>query len=243
MHAIDDHGVLTISTENQTLEELDSKTLNVPEGDYVVLSLTDTGCGMDEETRDKIFEPFFSTKGDKGTGLGLSQVYGFLTRNDGAIKIYSEPGHGTRFSLYFLRHLASLSEKVSSKPEHESDLEGAGKILVVDDEPQLLLLTEEILKTNGYQVLTANRAKEALEVLESERVDLMITDIIMPEMDGYELAAIVQKKYPEIIIQLASGFADDRHVNLVDEYLHDTLLHKPFNASKLLQRVKELLKA
>ncbi len=243
MHAIEDHGVLTISTENQKLEELDSKTLNVSAGDYVVLSLTDTGCGMDEETRDKIFEPFFSTKGDKGTGLGLSQVYGFLTRNDGAIKIYSEPGHGTRFSLYFPRHYTSLSpDQESGKPEHENDLGGAGKILIVDDEPQLLLLTEEILKTNGYQVITANRAKKALAILEAEEVDLMITDIIMPEMDGYELAAIVQKKHPEIKIQLASGFTDDRHVNLVDEYLHDTLLHKPFNASKLLQRVKELLK-
>ena len=242
MHAIEDHGVLTISTENHTLEELDSKMLNVPEGDYIVLSLTDTGCGMDEETRDKIFEPFFSTKGEKGTGLGLSQVYGFLTRNDGAIKIYSERDHGTRFSLYFPRHFASLTEKVSGKPELKNDMDGEGSVLIVDDEPQLLLLTEEILKTNGYQVITANRAKKALEILEAKEIDLMITDIIMPEMDGYELAAIVQKEYPEVIIQLASGFADDRHVNLVDEYLHDTLLHKPFNASKLLQRVKELLK-
>jgi len=241
MHAIEDHGVLTISTENKTLSELDSKMLNVPEGEYVVINLTDTGCGMDEATKGKVFEPFFSTKGAKGTGLGLSQVYGFLTRNDGAIKIYSEPGHGTRFSLYFPRHLTSPAEQEGCKPENEYNLQGAGKILVVDDEPQLLLLTEEILKTNGYQVLTANRAKVALEILESEQIDLLITDIIMPEMDGYELAAIVQKKYPEVKIQLASGFADDRHVNLVDEYLHDTLLHKPFNTSNLLQRIKELL--
>ena len=114
-------------------------------------------------------------------------------------------------------------------------------ILVVDDEPNSLFVTSQILKDQAYNVITAENAKKALDILEHEHVDILISDIIMPEIDGYQLAAMVKEKYPAIKIQLASGFADNRNAGMVDENLQKSLLHKPFNSQILLQRIRELL--
>ena len=242
LHAMKTGGQLTIQTSNVQLDELSAGILQVDMGDYVLLSISDTGTGMDKNTKDKIFEPFFSTKGDMGTGLGLSQVYGFVERSDGAIKVYSEPGHGTRFTLYFPRHIGSDSENQQTITNNKIDLSGKETILVVDDEPALLGLTTEILGQQGYKVLCAENAKQALEIIEHESIDLLLSDVVMPEMDGYHLAAIVQEKYPNIKIQMASGFSDDRHVDIVDDTLHKNLLGKPFHSQTLLQRIRELLR-
>jgi len=241
MHAIDGNGQLTIRTSNEQLNQMDAQSLALASGDYVLLSITDTGCGMDEATREKIFEPFFSTKGEKGTGLGLSQVYGFVHSSGGAIKVYSEPGHGTRFALYFPRYIESDYKEQSVKENSTVDIKGTETILVVDDEPALLSLSCEILAKHNYNVISAENAKKALEILEYETVDLLISDIIMPEMDGYQLAAVVNEKYPAIKIQLASGFADDRNVGMINESLQKNLLLKPFNSQDLLQRIREVL--
>jgi len=242
MHAIKGNGQLTIQTSNISISKDDAKLLQLDTGDYVSLNIIDTGCGMDEETKNKIFEPFYTTKGEKGTGLGLSQVYAFVERSGGMIKVYSELDHGTRLSLYFPRyHDGNDTEIKSAEKIRIMDLTGTATILVVDDEPALINLSSDILSSKGYRVIAANSGKQALEILETEVVDLILSDVIMPEMDGYQLASIVQEKYPAIKIQMASGFSDDRHLNMIDDSLHKQLLYKPYSAQTLLSKIKELL--
>lgn len=241
MHAIDGTGKLTIRTSNEQLNQLDAQSLGITSGDYVLLSMTDTGCGMDEAIKEKVFEPFFSTKGEQGTGLGLSQVYGFVHSSGGAIKVYSEPGQGTRFALFFPRHNEGDYQEQSTKENNAIDIRGTETILLVDDESALLSLNCEILAQQGFNVISAESAKKALEIIEHETVDLLLSDIIMPEIDGYQLAAMVKEKYPSIKIQLVSGFTDDRNMDMVDKSLQQNILFKPFSSQSLLQRIHELL--
>lgn len=241
MHAIEGSGQLTMRTYNERVSPLDAELLDLEAGEYVAFSLTDTGCGMDKSTRERIFEPFYSTKGDLGTGLGLSQVYGFVTSSGGAIKVYSEPGQGTKFVLYFPRFLEQDDMDESADDQPAIDLDGTETILVVDDEHALLDLTCRMLDQRGYHVLRAESGEQALEILKTESIDLLLSDVIMPDMDGYQLAASVQAQYPSIKIQLASGFADNRNMGMVDERLQQNLLPKPFNSQALLQTVRNLL--
>lgn len=241
MHAMDGEGRLTFQTQNISLNEMEAKFQHLPTGDYVLLSLGDTGSGMDDVTKEKMFDPFYTTKGEKGSGLGLSQVYGFVQRSNGAINVYSELGSGTRLNLYFPRESQSYSQKSSEAVKHDVDLTGSEVILVVDDEPSLVSLCSEILGQQGYRVIGVNSAKQALETLEKESVDLLVSDVIMPGMTGYELAGIVQKKYPAIKIQLASGFNDQSPENHLDNVLRSNMLYKPYNSTALLKRVRELL--
>ena len=241
MHAIENHGQLTIETSNKQINAVEAEGLGLQTGDYVRLSITDTGCGMDQATKEKIFDPFFTTKGELGTGLGLSQVYGFTSRCNGAIKVDSKPGHGSKFTLYLPRYLGEDSYKYQAKIKNSSGLKGKESILVVDDEPALLELTCEILRQREYQAFAANDGKTALHILESEHIDLLISDIIMPEMDGYALAAIVKEKYPDIKIQLASGFSDGLRQDQVDKELAQNVLQKPYDSQTLLKRIRELL--
>jgi len=241
MHAIDGNGQFTIKTTNEQINRMDAELLGLEAGDYVLLRFTDSGCGMDKETKEKIFDPFFTTKGEKGSGLGLSQVYGFVDRSHGAIKVYSESGQGTEFVLYFPRYQQNVHVNEPVEDTSTVDLEGTERILVVDDEPALHKLMFKILSNQGYKVIGAESAKQALDILEHETIDLLISDIIMPDMDGYELATIVQQNYPTIKIQLISGFSDDRHVKLTDDSLHRLLIYKPFNSKTLLTRVRNIL--
>jgi len=235
------NGQLTIKTDNNYFNEMNEKLLQVPAGDYVSLSIIDTGCGMDKATQQKIFEPFYSTKGANGTGLGLSQVHGFVKRSNGTIKVYSEVGEGSEFILYFPRFQGKLRNVKTIKDHPVINMTGNETILIVDDESALLNLCETILKQHGYSTFCAESAKQALEILETESIDLLLSDIIMPEMDGYELASVVQKKYPDIKIQLASGFSDNRHEKIVDDSLHKNIIHKPFISQVLLQKIRSLL--
>ncbi|MCW8931890.1 MAG: PAS domain S-box protein [Gammaproteobacteria bacterium] len=249
MHAMPKGGTLTIYTENVVLSTEQAKLHNLKPGPHVHLSITDTGTGMDDQTRSQIFDPFFTTKDDIGTGLGLSQVYGFVQSAEGAINVYSELDHGTSFSMYFPEYTEKPIQAIKQLSDNETGseiLDGHGEqILLVDDEPSLLLLGEEILNLHGYHVITADSAKIALEKLQlsqtRKKISLMICDVIMPEMDGYELSKIVSEKYPDIKIQLSSGFNDDRHINFVDDSLHKKMLTKPYTSETLLKRVEELL--
>lgn len=245
LYAIDASGQLTIHTANKKIDNINARKLDLLSGDYVLLSITDTGCGMDNAIKDKIFDPFFSTKGEKGTGLGLSQVYGFIERSNGVIKVRSEKGRGTCFDLYFPRYVNNDSKtpkEIDSKIEKNmTDLNGKGTVLAVDDEPALLLLVSEILESHGYIVFCAENAKQALEIIDREVIDLLLSDVVMPAMDGYQLATIVQGKYPHTKVQLVSGFSDKHHKNIGDKSLHENLLHKPYNSQALLTRVRELL--
>ena len=241
MHAIEGHGRLTIQTRNEKLNRLDAHILQLAVGDYVLLSITDTGSGMDTSTKEKIFEPFYSTKGDKGTGLGLSQVYGFVERSNGAIKIYSEPGQGASFMLYFPRHHETSSDDKSEEYKNAVDITGNETILIVDDEPVLRDLASELLGEQGYKIICAKDARQALNILEDKSIDLLFSDVIMPEIDGYQLAATVLEKYPAIKIQLVSGLSDTPNMNMVDDSLHRSMIYKPYNTDILLKRIRELL--
>jgi len=241
MHAIEGNGKLTIKTRNEKINELDARLLSLNAGDYVTLSITDTGSGMDEITREKIFDPFYSTKGNKGTGLGLSQVYGFVARSKGTIKVSTELSHGTKFIFYFPRFHENKNRSQVQEDQYIAYIKGNENILVVDDEPALLELNCKILSQQGYNIFHAENGKQALEILDQKPIDLLFSDIIMPEMNGYELTAIVQKKYPNIKIQLSSGFEDGHHANMVDEKLCQNMLHKPVASQMLLERLRELL--
>jgi len=241
MHAIEGNGQLTIQTRNEKISELEAKQLGLDAGDYVALTITDTGCGMDESTKERIFDPFYSTKGDKGTGLGLSQVYGFVERSDGAIKVYSELGQGTRFVFFLPRHCAGRQDYESKQMDSAVDMSGSETILIVDDELALLDLTCNMLEQKNYRVFCAKSAKQALNILEQESIDLLFSDVVMPGMNGYQLVSIVQEKYPTVKIQLASGFSDDHHADMIDVSLQENLLHKPFSSQSLLKKIRELL--
>lgn len=238
--AMTDVGTLTISTENVYLNREEAKLLGLTVNDYLKLSLLDTGCGIDDETKTHIFDPFFSTKGDAGNGLGLSQVFGFMERSGGTITFDTKPGEGTQFNLYFPRyHIEHHVKKTFDKP-NSPQLIGNENILVVDDEPALRELAKEILNHFGYHVLTACSGKDALDKLATQSVDLMLSDVIMPNMDGFQLAREVSKHYPQIKIQLTSGFSDDKYTGS-DQHLKENLLQKPYSAIELLSSIRLLL--
>ena len=248
MHAMPVGGHLTIHTENSILEDEHARLYHIPSGKYVHITVTDTGIGMDETTKNQIFDPFFTTKGDIGTGLGLSQVYGFVQSSGGAINVYSEVGHGTSISMFFPSFIEHTDAKRTESEANSEILMGHGElILLVDDEVSLLLLGEEILSLHGYQVIKAHSGQEALRLLESKKNDgetvaIMISDIIMPEMDGYQLSKQVSELYPDIRIQLSSGFSDDRHLAHDNDLLHESILSKPYTSNELLKTIEDLLK-
>lgn len=239
MHAINGNGTLNIKTSNLKIEGELSHKLNTSSGDYVSISISDTGCGIDEVAKSKIFDPFYSTKGEMGTGLGLSQVYGFIERSGGFINVNSRVGEGSEFLLYFPRSNEILLSP--TKQSRQSGINGEESILLVDDEPSLLALSKEILSSHGYHVFTADNGINALGILATEKIDLLLSDVIMPEMDGYELAAETQKKYPSVKILLASGYAGSYHEDKVNDALKKQLLHKPYKSDELLGRIRELL--
>ena len=244
MHAINGNGSLTLRTANISANNSNKKHLPfIKKNDYVLLQISDTGCGMDDATKEKIFDPFFTTKGEFGTGLGLSQVYGYVQQSGGTITVDSTPGEGTQFNLYFPRYTATEITNEETTIDNINSFNGNENILLVDDETALLELTSEVIELHGYTTFCAANAHEAMTILENEPIHLMLSDIIMPEIDGYQLAAFVQEHYPSVKIQLASGFSDDRHLKFTDNTLHKSLLEKPYEMVTVLQRIRELLDA
>ena len=242
-HAMSDGGVLTLTTHKRHLTFSEARNRGLAEGEYMELAVTDTGSGIREELQHKIFDPFFTTKGSEGTGLGLSQAYGFMDRCGGAIQVESKVGVGTCFSLYFPRYEGAAAHHAETEgPSLRAPANGE-KILIVDDEPALRELTCEILSIANYKVLVAGDGEAALAILANEPVDLMISDIIMPKMTGYELAKIVSERYPLTKIQLASGYNSEQALKDDQKALHHHILRKPFRSSQLLYTVAELLNA
>lgn len=241
MQAMPGSGTLTLSTNNRKLHGVDAETLNLDAGEYIELSIADTGTGMDEATQARIFDPFFTTK-DEGTGLGLSQVYGFVQSSGGAVKVYSELGRGSRIILLLPRKVVKKDMTMSPNAVNLHDVLGGDEtILVVDDEAALRNLAQEMLTAKGYKVFVAESAVQAIEVLQQQPVELMLCDVIMPGMDGYGLANLVQQQFPGTRIQMLSGFSDDRHLKVIDEKLHAQLIKKPYKSVELLRRIRSLL--
>jgi len=240
-HAMPDGGRLQFITRNEVLGAAAAAELALTPGEYVSLSVVDTGVGMDDETQRRMFEPFFTTKGEQGTGLGLAQVYGFVARSGGAIKVRSHVGQGCALTLYFPRHIATSDVPDAPSPDDTPPLSNGETVLVVDDEPALRELAVEALLTQGYRVLSACDAEQALIMMASEQVDVLLSDIILPGMDGYALAAEVSARYPHIKIQLASGFAGEHIGDALHAELHEQRLEKPYRLTELLQRIRRLL--
>ncbi len=247
--AFTDHGTITISSCNLHLTDDDIKgqTERGP-GDYVALSVSDDGCGMDKSTMANIFEPFFTTKQNgRRTGMGLATVYGIAKQNQGFIEVESEPGHGSVFTIYFPRlltaehdELAPATTAISEKAEKREEPE---TILLVDDEPAALHVCRVMLENEGYRVLVAATGVKAIELAhENEgKIDLLITDVIMPETNGYELAQRMQSKWPTIKCMFISGYTADIIVRrgVVESGLQ--FLQKPFAAAALVAKVRKTL--
>lgn len=244
MHAMPDGGKLTIETRNVVLDATTAQKLNLPSGEFVSVSATDTGTGMTKDVLPKIFDPFFTTKGSQGTGLGLSQVYGLVRRSGGTIDVQSSPGYGSRFLLYFPRTSGTPVEKERIRPADPIVTENgsAELILIVDDEPDMQELARLILATRGYETLTASNGEEALAVLAEQPVQLLISDIIMPVMDGFKLAETVAEQYPETKILLVSGFGiDELEHSATIQALQANMIVKPYRSAHLLNSVRTLL--
>jgi PAS domain S-box-containing protein len=242
LHAMPEGGELRISTVNVRLIAADQQQFGVTPGEYVLLAITDTGIGMDRQTLDRMFEPFFTTKAAGGTGLGMSQVYGLIQQSKGEIQVLSEPGRGTRILIYLPRHLSA--EVTAPPPAAEAcpaPQGGLERILVVDDEPALRAFFREVLAEQGYRVQCAKDAAEALALLEESPPDLLLSDVVMPGMDGYQLALRVHQRHPQVRIQLLSGFSDSHPSGAFAEALYRGRLHKPVRTEALLLRIRQRL--
>lgn len=246
--AMPDGGKLTIRTANVSEREsrLTGHSIMQP-GEYVLCEVTDTGYGMTKEVMDKVFEPFFTTKEvGKGTGLGLSTVYGIIKQTGGYIFPESEPGKGTTFRIYLPRHIPDVDEIDAARHDRRTrvrDLTGTGTVLLVEDEEAVRSFAARALSTRGYKVLQAATGAEALNVLSEHKgnIDLVISDVVMPEMDGPTLLRQLRRRQPDIKIIFISGYAEDAFSKSLGEDDHFVFLPKPFSLKQLAEAVKETL--
>ncbi len=240
-------GKLTIETANVTLDANYARFhAPVKPGDYVMLAISDTGMGMDADTQAHIFEPFYTTKGLKGTGLGLSTVYGIVKQSEGYIWLYSEAGKGTSFKIYLPRFSAT-GETLATQPALAADAEqpspGHETILLVEDEENLRRLARQSLETQGYRVIDAPDGAAAIRISQAHKgpIHLLLTDVIMPGMNGRELANQLSPTRPEMRVLYMSGYTENHigHNGTLDEGV--TLLQKPFTLPALKATVREAL--
>jgi PAS domain S-box-containing protein len=236
-------GTLSISTSVVELDEVYSRQhVGAKPGRYVMLAVSDSGCGMDPETRTRVFEPFFTTKEvGKGTGLGLSMVYGIVKQSGGYIWVYSELGLGTTFKIYLPATEApaeSLQPRVAA-----SAPTGTETILLVEDEDGVRELLEEILTAQGYHVLAASRGVEALQISEllDEDIQVLVTDVVMPHMSGHELAMRLRARRPGLRVLYLSGYTDEAIAHHGDIEVDADFLQKPFTRAALATKVRDVL--
>ena len=241
--AIEGAGKVTIETQNSTLDDTYATTQPdcVP-GPYVVLAVSDSGKGIDAETRAHLFEPFFTTKEvGQGTGLGLATVFGIVKQNQGLISVYSEPGHGTTFKIYLPR--AQTQPVVEEKTAERAVRRGSETVLLVEDEEQVLNLGLRILKQLGHRVLCASTPRAALEIAAGHAgpIHLLITDVVMPVMNGKELRDRLQSSHPELKCLFMSGYTADviAHHGVLDEGV--AFLEKPFTKQILAEKIRAVL--
>ncbi|MHC1729309.1 MAG: PAS domain S-box protein [Syntrophobacteraceae bacterium] len=238
-------GKLTIATENVAFDDTYCmENARFVPGEYLLLAVSDNGCGMDKETLERIFEPFFTTKGvGKGTGLGLATVYGIVKQNNGFINVYSEPGRGATFKIYLPRHKGK-TELVQKTDPGEPAGRGHETILLVEDEPAILGMTRVMLERQGYTVLSASTPGEAirLAVEYPGEIHLLMTDVVMPEMNGRDLAKNLLSYYPNLKRLFMSGYTADviAHHGVLDAGVN--FIQKPFSMKNLAAKLREALR-
>ncbi len=241
-HAMPGGGDLYIKTENVILDENFIVPYQIELGKYIMISVTDTGVGMDEESQQKIFEPFFTTNEmGRGTGLGLASVYGIIKNHGGYINVYSEKGVGTTFNIYLPTSKDQVleQEKVLSK----TVLKGSETILLVDDEDMIVDVAQGILKLLGYNVLTAKGGKEAIQAYKKnqDKIDMVILDMIMPDMNGGEVYVKLKEIDPDIKVLLASGYSLNEQASAILERGCNGFIQKPFNMMDISEKIREIL--
>ena len=238
-------GKLTIETANVELDDtyFRDRCVESAPGHYVVLTVSDTGSGMDKETREHIFEPFFTTKEvGKGTGLGLSTVYGIAKQNNGFIWVYSEPEQGTTFKVYLpeAKKDADMEKKEQSSVDN---LGGSETVLIVEDDDVLRKLAQRVLHSHGYRVLDAENGEDALRVSKEHEgpIHLLLTDVVMPRMGGKELAERLQPLYPQMKVIYMSGYTDNTivHHGILAPELN--FIQKPFTPEGLAHKMRKVL--
>jgi PAS domain S-box-containing protein len=235
-------GNLFLETENITLEDQDTdKPYAIDPGRYVRISVSDTGDGMDKATQERIFEPFFTTKSvGSGTGLGLASAYGIIKNHNGIINVYSEKGHGTSFKIYLP---ASEKQIVKEKAIHEEALGGSEMILLVDDEEMVADIGKDMLEKLGYKIWVAASGTEAIKLFKTnrEQVDLVILDMIMPDMSGGETFNRLKAIKPDAKILLSSGYSLDGQASKIMERGCNGFIQKPFNVKQISRKIREIL--
>jgi CheY-like chemotaxis protein len=236
-------GKLTIECANVELDErYAAEHADAQAGGHVLLTVTDTGCGMDRAVQARIFEPFFSTKGEMGTGLGLATVYGIVRQSGGHIAVHSEPGLGSTFRIYLPRE-QNEADAYRPASRAERDDRGTETLLLVEDEDGVRTLARMALERHGYKVLEARNGGEAVQICGqySGEIRLLATDVVMPRMSGRELADYLTPQRPEMKVLYMSGYTDDA---IVRHGLRDAripFLQKPFTPDALIRKVREVL--
>ena len=234
-------GDLYLETENVILDEIDVEPFSIEPGEYVKISVTDTGVGMDKATRERIFEPFFTTKEmGRGTGLGLASVYGIIKNHGGFIDVYSEKGHGTAFNIYLP---ASEKEIIEEKKSDGDTLRGSETVLFVDDEDMIIEVAEEMFEELGYKVLIARSGKEAIKTYQEnkELIDIVLLDMIMPDMSGSDTYDRMKELDPDIKVLLASGYSINGQATEIMDRGCNGFIQKPFKMKELSQKLREIL--
>jgi PAS domain S-box-containing protein len=239
--AMPDGGDLILKTMNVTHNDMKGKLYNPKSGNYVLLSVTDTGIGMDKKTMDHIFEPFFTTKEmGRGTGLGLASAYGIIKGHGGYIDVHSNKGQGTTFNIYLPASQKQVHETVKTT---ESFIKGTGTVLLVDDEEVILEVGKELLEGMGYRVLIAKDGKEAIDVYKKDRdeIDIVVLDMVMPNMGGGKAYDRMKDINPDIIVLLSSGFSIDSEASEILKRGCNGFIQKPFSMNKLSHKIREIL--
>jgi CheY-like chemotaxis protein len=239
--AMPEGGNLFVESRNVTLDRDNIKVFSAEPGNYVQISVRDTGTGMDQNTRQRIFDPFFTTKEmGRGTGLGLASVYGIIKNHGGFIDVYSEIGEGTAFNIY----LPASDKKVSEDKRLSGEiLRGKEMVLLVDDEETITEIMEKALTLTGYRVLPARGGEEAIELYKKNqnRIDLVVLDMIMPGMNGGKVFDRLREMNPGVKVILSSGYSMDGEASQIMDRGCSGFIQKPFGIKELSQKIREVL--